>query len=71
MLGGRIPLDDGEVQRRPGLRIASVEQEPVLPDAPTVRESLVLRGAIREHRTTSATVMAPKRGSTNTCSASP
>lgn len=41
---GAIPLDDGEVQRRPGLTIAAVEQEPVLPPAATLRESLVLRG---------------------------
>jgi ATP-binding cassette subfamily F protein uup len=41
---GTIPLDAGEVQRRPGLSIASVEQEPVLPSAETLRESLVLRG---------------------------
>jgi ATP-binding cassette subfamily F protein uup len=41
---GKLPLDAGEVQRRPGLSIASVEQEPVLPAAETLRESLVLRG---------------------------
>ena len=41
---GNIPLDSGEVQRRPGLVIASVEQEPVLSPAETLRESLVLRG---------------------------
>jgi ATP-binding cassette subfamily F protein uup len=41
---GTIPLDDGEVQKRPGLFIASVEQEPALPAAATLRESLVLRG---------------------------
>jgi len=29
---GTLPLDDGEVQRRPGLSIASVEQEPLLPE---------------------------------------
>ncbi len=43
-LVGTIPLDNGEVQRRPGLSIASVEQEPQLPPAQTLRESLVLRG---------------------------
>jgi ATP-binding cassette subfamily F protein uup len=41
---GTLPLDGGEVQRRPGLAIACVEQEPVLPPAATVRESLVARG---------------------------
>jgi ATP-binding cassette subfamily F protein uup len=43
-LVGTLPLDAGEVQRKPGLVIASVEQEPVLPPAETLRESLVLRG---------------------------
>ena len=38
VLAGRLPLDDGEVQRKPGLRVALVEQEPLLPDAPTVRQ---------------------------------
>ena len=46
VLAGRLPLDDGEVQRKPGLRVALVEQEPLLPDAPTVRESLLERGRI-------------------------
>jgi ATP-binding cassette subfamily F protein uup len=44
VLAGTLPLDDGEVQRQPGLTIATVEQEPLLPAAETVRESLVLRG---------------------------
>ena len=46
VLAGHLSLDDGEVQRKPGLRISLVEQEPVLPGAPTVRESLLERGAI-------------------------
>jgi ATP-binding cassette subfamily F protein uup len=46
VLAGTLPLDDGEVQRKPGLRIALVEQEPVLPVAPTVRDSLLLRGGL-------------------------
>ncbi len=46
VLAGRLLLDDGEVQRKPGLRVALVEQEPLLPDAPTVRESLLERGRI-------------------------
>jgi len=36
-------LDDGELSRRDGLRIARVEQEPVLPPASSLRESLLLR----------------------------
>jgi ABC transport system ATP-binding/permease protein len=44
VLAGSLPLDDGVVQRKPQLGIAFVEQEPVLPPAPTLRESLALRG---------------------------
>ena len=47
VLAGTLPLDDGEVQRKPGLRVALVEQEPVLPDAPTVRAALLLRGGLQ------------------------
>jgi ABC transport system ATP-binding/permease protein len=48
VLAGKIPLDDGEVQRKPGLRVALVEQEPELPEAPTVRDALLARGAIHD-----------------------
>jgi ATP-binding cassette subfamily F protein uup len=44
VIHGRIALDDGEVKRRDGLRTVLVEQEPLLPPASTVRESLALRG---------------------------
>src|SRR6187399_1815236 len=47
VLAGTLSLDDGEVQRKPGLRVTLVEQEPVLPDAPTVRDSLLLRGGLQ------------------------
>ncbi len=40
---GRIALDDGEVRRREGLRVVYVEQEPVLPEAPTFLEALAQR----------------------------
>ncbi|HJQ74556.1 MAG TPA: ATP-binding cassette domain-containing protein, partial [Gaiellaceae bacterium] len=46
VIAGDVALDDGEVQRRDGLRIASVEQEPGLPPADTVLESLRLRGRL-------------------------
>ena len=39
----RVQLDDGELQRRDGLRIAFVEQEPELPAGETLRESLLAR----------------------------
>jgi ABC transport system ATP-binding/permease protein len=45
-LAGRIALDDGEVARQDGLRIVVVEQEPELPPAATLRETLVARGGI-------------------------
>jgi ATP-binding cassette subfamily F protein uup len=44
VIAGTTPLDDGELRRRDGTRIVLVEQEPVLPDAPTLRESLSQRG---------------------------
>jgi ABC transport system ATP-binding/permease protein len=47
VLAGDLALDSGEVQRKPGLRVALVEQEPVLPEAASLRESLLLRGAIQ------------------------
>jgi len=42
VIAGSIQLDDGELQRRDGLRIAFVEQEPLLPPAATIGESLLL-----------------------------
>ncbi|HKZ74769.1 MAG TPA: ATP-binding cassette domain-containing protein, partial [Steroidobacteraceae bacterium] len=42
-IAGLQALDDGELRRRDALTLALVEQEPVLPDAPTLRESLVRR----------------------------
>jgi ABC transport system ATP-binding/permease protein len=43
VIAGAIQLDGGEVQRRDGLRISFVEQEPELPPADTLRESLMER----------------------------
>jgi ABC transport system ATP-binding/permease protein len=43
VLAGLQPLDEGEVQRRDGLRLALVEQEPQLPPAASLYESLRLR----------------------------
>ena len=43
VLAGKIPLDDGELQRREGLRLGLVEQEPQLPAADTLQDSLLLR----------------------------
>ena len=45
VIADQAHLDDGELTRREGLRIELVEQEPVLPGAPTLRESLLLRRA--------------------------
>jgi ATP-binding cassette subfamily F protein uup len=46
VLAGRLHLDDGELKLRDGLRIVSVEQEPELPSAAHLHESLLRRGHI-------------------------
>ena len=46
VLAGQLPLDEGELQRRDGLRLALVEQEPELPPAVSLQESLRLRARI-------------------------
>jgi ABC transport system ATP-binding/permease protein len=46
VIAGLAQLDDGEVQRRDGLRVTFVEQEPVLPESPTLRDSLLARAAL-------------------------
>jgi ABC transport system ATP-binding/permease protein len=46
VIAGHRPLDDGEARHRDGLRVVLVEQEPVLPSAQTMRESLVVRGGL-------------------------
>jgi len=43
VLAGHTLLDEGELMRRNGLRLALVEQEPQLPAAPSLRDSLLLR----------------------------
>jgi ABC transport system ATP-binding/permease protein len=49
VLARRTPLDEGELQWKAGLRVAVVEQEPVLPVATTLLESLRLRGELESH----------------------
>ena len=46
VISGTTTLDAGEVRRRDGLRMALVEQEPALPAAATLRESLSARGGL-------------------------
>lgn len=48
VLAGKTMLDDGQLQRMDRLTIHYVEQEPQLPDAPTLKESLILRGKLDE-----------------------
>jgi ATP-binding cassette subfamily F protein uup len=48
VIAGLAQLDDGELKRRDGLSVALVEQEPELPPAPTVRESLAHRGRLED-----------------------
>ena len=45
-IAGVLDLDDGEIRRQAGLDIVLVEQEPELPAASTLRESLALRGRL-------------------------
>ena len=49
VIAGEVPLDGGTLKRRDGLRIAQVEQEPTLPAAATLRESLVRRGRLEQY----------------------
>ncbi|HZN85319.1 MAG TPA: ATP-binding cassette domain-containing protein, partial [Burkholderiales bacterium] len=46
VIAGAAALDDGELRKSESTRVASVEQEPKLPHAPTLRASLLLRGHI-------------------------
>ncbi len=46
VIAGLSPLDDGDLARQDGLRIALVEQEPSLPPAATIHDSLVQRGQL-------------------------
>jgi len=46
VLAGQIPLDEGELQRRDGLRLVLVEQEPQLPAADSLRDSLLARARL-------------------------
>jgi ATP-binding cassette subfamily F protein uup len=48
VVAGLTALDDGERKARDGLSVALVEQEPVLPSAPTLRESLAQRGRLED-----------------------
>lgn len=41
VLARKFALDDGEIQVKDGLRVVLLEQEPVFPPAPTIRESLI------------------------------
>ena len=46
VLAGTARLDDGEVKRQDGLAVVLVEQEPQLPRASTLRESLALKAGL-------------------------
>jgi ATP-binding cassette subfamily F protein uup len=51
VIAGTVALDEGELRRGTGLRIAFVPQEPVLLPASSIRESLLARSAVpQEHR---------------------
>jgi len=46
VIAGAIALDGGEIKRRDGLHVVRVEQEPLLPPAAHLHDSLLLRGHI-------------------------
>jgi ATP-binding cassette subfamily F protein uup len=46
VITGDTALDDGELRMQDGLRVARVEQEPILPPAATLRDSLVERAKL-------------------------
>ena len=48
VLAGRDKLDDGILTRQDGLTSVYLEQEPALPEAETIRDSLIKRGALNE-----------------------
>jgi ABC transport system ATP-binding/permease protein len=47
-IAGRLALDDGQIRARDGLRIVTVEQEPELGVASSLRMALVARGGLGE-----------------------
>lgn len=48
IIAGHGVLDDGELWRIEGLRVVMVEQEPVLPAAPTLHAALTQRGRLED-----------------------
>ena len=48
VLAGAEKLDAGEIRLQDGLRRIYVEQEPFLPAAPTLKESLIARGRLED-----------------------
>jgi ATP-binding cassette subfamily F protein uup len=58
VLAGHTPLDEGELQRREGLRLALLEQEPELPAADSLHESLLLRARLPAALRAAPTVVA-------------
>jgi ATP-binding cassette subfamily F protein uup len=48
VIAGLADLDNGEIKLRDGLSVVLVEQEPTLPRASSLRESLALRGGLAQ-----------------------
>src|SRR6185503_5147345 len=59
ILAGHTALDEGELQRRDGLRLGLVEQEPELPIADSLHESLLLRARLPAGVTATPPAAAP------------
>ena len=61
VLAGSRSLDGGEVARRDGLRITTVEQEPDLGDATTLGEAAAVRAACQARRAPSKKEKKPNK----------
>jgi ABC transport system ATP-binding/permease protein len=46
VIAGRVSLDSGEYSLQGGLKVVTVEQEPILPEADTLHASLEIRGGL-------------------------
>src|SRR5438046_2722693 len=46
VIAGRLDLDQGDIKRQDGLSVVLVEQEPALPAASSLRESLARRAGL-------------------------
>src|SRR5437867_806752 len=50
VIAGKTALDGGELRKRDGLLVALVEQEPVLPERNVLKDALLARAPVAEHK---------------------